>query len=155
MSDEENPGEIEITHEMIVEALIGETAPVIASLAEHLTEPEVMELANIVVQEQLGAVGQEILPTVLAEGHPKRLTHPTLVMRVHNGQPGDESSIPIDVKAPKSLKGVTDPGVALQSVAMIALLLNPALRGVLKAWGFSYAFAQTTEAPRGSIIVTH
>lgn len=113
--------------------------------------PEELERLAVGALDEQTRIMQEIFPTLI-HGHPNVLTHPTLQVMIR-GPNGVEGVVP----APKRLENVEDPQPAIQWAFMLALLLSPSVRAVLKASGFTYHFMQTTQdvsRPTG-IIVKH
>lgn len=117
-------------------------------LAPHVPADVALQIAQGTAQEQFGPIMQEILPTLADPDAVAK--HPTLIVRV--GKPGED--LAAVVKSPKRLERVSDCGVAAQSAMVLALVLCPEARAILRAFGFTYAFMQSAEAPGGQIILS-
>jgi hypothetical protein len=155
--DEDNGTEptAEQMQQMVQQALemtAVQTSAILEQLAPHLNDELRAELGGIVAQEQFGPIDQQILPTLFG---PMAESHPTLVCLISEAKKKGDEARQVQLRAPKSLNDVADPQTAAQSAVLIALLLCPPARALLKAFGFSYQFAQSDAAAEGKIIMPH
>lgn len=144
---EPTPDEIRTMLESQANVMLSQTLGALAAFAPHLTPDQMLDLAKSTVDEQLGPISGEIMPSML---FPDAITkHPTIILRLGRGK----EDIKVDVKAAKRLERVSDPGAAAQAGLLLALLTSPSARAVLKAFGWQYQFMQTAEQVGGSIIL--
>lgn len=137
------------THEMALQAVTEKICETLAYLAPHVPDDAAIELAMQCAAEQMGAIPMQVLPTIFDEK--TRAQYPTFFAAVKKAGEEDPAAV---VKAAKSLEKVTDPGHALQTVMVFALLHTPAARALLRAYGFEITFGQTSEAPAGQIVLS-
>lgn len=149
-NDNENESNSEVSlHEMALHAATEKICEVLAYLAPHIPDEAAIELAMNCAAEQMGSIPIHIMPTIFDET--ERAKYPTFFASIK--KQGDENVAAV-VKAPKSLEKVIDPGHAIQSAMIFALLLTPAARALLRAYGFEITFGQSPEAPAGQIILS-
>lgn len=135
--------------EMALQAATENICEVLAHLAPHLPDDAAIELAMNCAAEQMGAIPMGVMPTIFDET--MRAKFPTFFASIK--KQGDEDRAAV-VKAAKSLEKVIDPGHAIQTAMIFALLLTPAARALLRAYGFEVTFGQSPEAPAGQIILS-
>lgn len=128
------------------EVLAHEIAGITKLFAPHLTDDDIWKLAQSVAKEQLDQ--KQGLPLVL-----NGMTDPTAVqvyptLHLYFTFQGKR----VEMQAPKRLDGIADPIAAGQSAVMLAFLLAPGARAVLRAYGFQYHFAQSKKPVSGKII---
>lgn len=150
MSDDNNDNENELSlQEMALHAATEKICEVLAYLAPHVPDEAAIQLAMNCAAEQMGSIPMHVMPTIFDEEQRKQF--PTFLATIK--KQGDDNVAAV-VKAPKSLEKVVDPGHAIQSAMIFALLLTPAARALLRAYGFEITFAQSAEAPAGQIILS-
>lgn len=133
---------------MLLESTTAQVMEILGYLADHVDENAAMLIGEHVAKEQLGPIAQNILPTIFsAEG---RQEYPTYFVSIKRAE-DDTAAV---AKAPKSLREVHDPGHALQNVMILALMMSPGCRALLKAYGFECVFGQSKEAGVGKIILS-
>lgn len=133
--------------DMFTGVMLSQTLGVLQVFAPHLQPDVAMQLAQSCVSEQVGPITTEIIPSLIVSDAVAK--YPTLIVRI--GRQGAE--IKVDVKAAKRLDRVNDPGAAAQTGLLLALLLSPAARAVLKAFGWHYHFMASPENLAGGIIL--
>jgi len=154
MGEENGAGSPELSQNEIIEQMAHVVFSEVFSLLELMGPPldrEVaMQLAQQAAREQVLTIPQQILPTLMGEA---RDEYPTFAVSIckESSRKSKDARV-ARVKAPKNLSLVSDEGVALQSAAILALMLTPAARALLRAQGFHIEFSQSKEAPQGSII---
>lgn len=139
--------ELQATLQMHADAMLSQTVGMLGMLAPHIDEQTAMELAMACVQDQLGPVSQQILPSFITQE--AVASHPTIILRVKRA--GEE--LTVDVKANKRFERISDPGAAVHAALVLAFLTSPAARAVLKAFGWEFRFLASPEHVGGSIIL--
>jgi hypothetical protein len=120
---------------------------VLKVLAPHLSDDEAAAIAQHVTHEQLD---QKQIPMIVRSMiNPDDVAkHPTMHLYVH------DAKFKIEMKAPKRLENIKDPRAAAQSAVMLAFLLAPGARAVLRAFGFKYNLAQSQTPAGGRVILS-
>lgn len=122
----------------IFQSFVQETYVALQQFAS-LDDQQAIALANSTAAEQFEILSK-IIPTLMV-GSEFVASHPTISILVRN----TETNVQGVFEARKSAAGTTDPGLALHSALVFALLVSPHARAVLKANGFDYKFMQTTK----------
>jgi hypothetical protein len=132
---------------MAFQAITGEVFGILQALAPHLSDEEALALAQSVAREQLDF---QQIPAVLRSMIPAEAVanKPTLHLYV-----SDSKGVKVEMKAPKRLEHVNDPFVAAQHAVLLAFILAPGARAVLKAFGFRYHLAQSQTPAGGRVIL--
>jgi hypothetical protein len=113
-------------------------AGMIAPFCPNMDEQAVLRLAAEGLAEQT-QIHEQIMPTLMA-GNDFLKSHPALRLAV-KGPNGKEGA----VIGPKRLEDVDDAQPAVTQAMLVALLLTPSARMVLKAWGFQIGFEQVAQ----------
>lgn len=127
-------------------ALVGEVFGILSAFAPHLDEQQAMKFAQSAAKEQMDQTQiPAIIRSMINESDVR--THPTLHLYV-----GDDKS-KVEMKGPKRLEQVRDLHTAAQSAVLLAFLLSPGARAVLRAFGFRYHLAQS-KTPAGGLVIS-
>lgn len=118
--------------------MVAHLAGMISPFCPNMDEPALMRLAAEGLAEQ-AQIHEQIMPTLMPD-NPFLKSHPALRLSV-KGPSGKEGS----VIGPKRLEDVDDPQPALTQALLVAILLTPSTRMVLKAWGFQIGFEQVAQ----------
>jgi hypothetical protein len=113
--------------------------------APHLSEESGRNLASVIARQQMAEIPKIFAGMLDTDQIAK---YPSLQMTVT-----DQKGNHVVMECPKRFERITDLGVAAQTAVLYAILHSPEARAILKAFGFSYTFAQTARNPRGSIIL--
>lgn len=125
-----------------------EVLSVLSAFAPHLSEQEAKQLAQRVAAEQMD---QKAIPLIIRSmiDRDAASKHPTLHLFVQ-----DAKGLKVDMKAPKRLEEIKDLTTAAQSAVLLAFLLAPGARAVLRAFGFHYTLAQSQTPAGGRVILS-
>lgn len=128
--------------------VLGQLAGMIAPFCPNLDEAALLQLAAEGLAEQQ-EIHEKVMPTFMA-GTEAVTRYPTIRVSVQapNGVSGT-------VAGPKRLEGVDDPQPAITQALLVALMLTPSVRAVLKAWGFKYSFEQSMQDLRQTPPLIH
>jgi hypothetical protein len=118
--------------------MVAHLAGMIAPFCPNMDEQALLRLAAEGLEEQ-AQIHEQIMPTLMA-GNPFLKSHPALRLAV-KGPNGKEGA----VIGPKRLEDVDDAQPAITQAMLVAILLTPSTRMVLKAWGFQIGFEQVAQ----------
>lgn len=129
-------------------AIVGEVMGLLQAFAPHLSEADAMKHAQISAHEQMQ---QDKFPLILrgmieADSVAK---YPSLHLLVI-----DSKNNKIEMRTPKRFEHIKDLGVAAQASVMLAFLISPGARAVLRAFGFRYQLMQSQTPAGGRVILS-
>lgn len=145
---------VELTPEQLNEIIqqrfqgfVADAMGALTLFAPHLQPQEALSLAQHVAGEQLSTTGVPSIVESMVD--PDAVAkHPTIVLKITDDKNG------IVMKAPKRLERVNDLSGAAQSAVLLAFMLSPSARAVLRAFGFKYQFAASREPATGQIVLS-
>lgn len=127
------------------QAIVGEVLGILGAFAPHLSEQQAMQFAQGAAKEQMDQSQIPMIIRSMIDGSSQ--THPTIHLYV-----GDDKG-KVEMKAPKRLEQVRDLQTVAQSIVLLAFVLSPGARAVLRAFGFRYTLAQS-KTPAGGLVIS-
>jgi len=126
-----------------------QVAELLVMMAPHLDDELIYDLASKTAHEQVYTIPREVLPTLFSPE--AREEYPTFFVVVQQaadkGKKTKKHPVAM-VRAAKDLSKVSESGPALTSVSILALVLTPASRALLRAYGYHIEFGQSKEEPQ-------
>jgi len=144
----EPEGGVPPTQDQMAMQMIQHLAGLIAPFCPNTDEQALLELGKMGIAEQ-SQIHEQIMPTLMVE-HEQSEKYPgmRIVVQGPNGREGA-------ILAPKRLENVDDAQPGIAQAMMVAFLLTPSVRMVLKAWGFRYRIEQVAEDPSSPAPTLH
>lgn len=145
--DELTPEQLQQMVQTRYQQLVGEVLGALAVFAPHVPQDAAMRLGEMIAREQMDG---DKLPTVIQSMVDPDLVakHPTLFLNITDGKKQR-----VSMRGPKRLEHTHDLSAVAHSVVILAFILSPAARAVLRAFGFNYTFAASSDPPAGKIIL--
>jgi hypothetical protein len=107
------------------------------SFADHFPQERLGEVVEAMIAEQK-IVGEQIMPSLI---DPARYEKGRIFL-IEIKRRGEPDNTAFTMSMPKRLEGIENPHEALAQALMLAFLLSPAVRGLLRLWGWDYLFKE-------------
>jgi len=127
--------------------IVSEVVGALHVFAPHVPHEAAIRLGETMAREQMD--GDKLPQVTHSIADPDQVAkYPTLYLWIADGKNGV-----VMMKGPKRLERVHDLQAVAHSAVILAFILSPAARAVLRAFGFTYTFVASSDPPGGKIIL--